>query len=85
MHKRLVGFRDRLKVDLEGGGGWTINGRLTDHEYEIEDEHGRVAEISKNGSGSERPKGSTSRSGKTTGSSSRSRSRWIRSPSSEAS
>jgi len=47
VHKRLVGFRDRLKVDLEGGGEWTIKGRLTDHEYEIKDEHGHVAQISK--------------------------------------
>jgi uncharacterized protein YxjI len=43
----LVGFRDHLKVDLEGGGEFKIKGNLTDHEYEIKGDHGKVAEISK--------------------------------------
>jgi len=47
VHKRLVGFRDRLKVDLEDGGELTVKGKLTDHEYTIKGEHGKVAEISK--------------------------------------
>jgi uncharacterized protein YxjI len=47
VHKRLVGFRDHLKVDLEGGGELKIKGNLTDHEYEIKGDHGKVAQISK--------------------------------------
>lgn len=47
VHKRLVGFRDHLKVDLDGGSEWKITGNLTDHEYTIKGDHGKVAEISK--------------------------------------
>jgi uncharacterized protein YxjI len=47
VHKRLVGIRHRLKVDLAGGDEWTIKGNFTDHEYEIKGAHGEVAEISK--------------------------------------
>jgi uncharacterized protein YxjI len=47
VHKRLVGVRDRLKVDLAGGDEWTIKGNFTDHEYEIKAKHGKIAEISK--------------------------------------
>jgi len=47
VHKRLVGFRDRLKVDLDGGDEYTVKGKLGDHEYTIKGEHGKVAEISK--------------------------------------
>ena len=47
VHKRLVGIRHRLKVDLDGGGEWTIKGNFVDHEYEIKGDHGTVAEISK--------------------------------------
>jgi len=47
VHKRLVGIRNRLKVDLAGGDEWTIKGKFTDHEYEIKGEHGGVATISK--------------------------------------
>lgn len=47
VHKRLVGFRDHLKVDLEDGGELKITGKLTDHEYTIKGDHGKIAEISK--------------------------------------
>jgi len=47
VHRRLVGLRDHLKVDLEGGGEFKIKGNLTDHEYTIKGDHGKVAEISK--------------------------------------
>ncbi len=47
VHKRLVGFRDHLKVDLDGGGEFKITGNLTDHEYTIKGDQGKVAEISK--------------------------------------
>jgi len=47
VHRRLVGLRDHLKVDLEGGGELKIKGNLVDHEYTVKGEHGKVAEISK--------------------------------------
>jgi uncharacterized protein YxjI len=47
VHKRLVGFRDHLKVDLDGGGELKVHGNLVDHEYEIEGHDGKIAEISK--------------------------------------
>jgi len=47
VHKHLIGFRDHIKVDLDGGGELKIKGNLTDHEYEIKGEHGKIAEISK--------------------------------------
>ena len=45
--KRLVGIRDHLKVEVENGDDLKVHGNLTDHEYEIEGSHGRVARISK--------------------------------------
>ncbi|MGZ6544196.1 MAG: LURP-one-related/scramblase family protein [Actinomycetota bacterium] len=47
VHKRIVGLRDHLKVDLEDGGEWKVHGNLVDHEYEIEAHHRKIAEISK--------------------------------------
>ncbi len=47
VHKRIVGFRDHLKVELAGGGEWTVKGKLTDHEYEIKGDNGKIAHISK--------------------------------------
>ena len=47
VHKRLIGIRDHLKVELEDGGEWKVKGNLTDHEYDIKGEHGKIAEISK--------------------------------------
>lgn len=45
--KRLVGLRDHLLVEIEDGDDLKVHGHLTDHEYEIEGPHGRVAKISK--------------------------------------
>jgi uncharacterized protein YxjI len=47
VHKRLIGIRDRLKVDLDDGVEWTIKGNFVNHEYEIKGEHGTIAHISK--------------------------------------
>jgi uncharacterized protein YxjI len=47
VHKRLVGFRDHLKVDIEDGDDMTVHGNLVDHEYEIKGSDGKVAEVSK--------------------------------------
>lgn len=40
-------LRDRWTVDVAGGGQWTIQGNILDHEYHIESGNGKVAEISK--------------------------------------
>jgi uncharacterized protein YxjI len=47
VHRRLVGLRDHLKVEIEDGHDMKVHGNLVDHEYKIEGEHGKVAEISK--------------------------------------
>ena len=47
VHRRLVGLRDHLKVEIENGHDMKVHGNLVDHEYEIEAHHGKVAEISK--------------------------------------
>jgi uncharacterized protein YxjI len=47
VHRRIVGLRDHLKVDLDGGDEWKVHGNLVDHEYEIEADHRKIAEISK--------------------------------------
>jgi uncharacterized protein YxjI len=47
VHHRLVGLRDHLKVEIENGHDMKVHGNLVDHEYEIEGEHGKVAEVSK--------------------------------------
>jgi uncharacterized protein YxjI len=47
VHHRIVGLRDHLKVEIENGHDMKVHGNLVDHEYEIEGEHGKVAEISK--------------------------------------
>jgi uncharacterized protein YxjI len=46
VHRRLVGLRDHLKVEIEGGEDLKVHGNLVDHEYEIEN-GGRVAKVSK--------------------------------------
>lgn len=40
-------MRERLTVDLAGGGQMTAQGNLTDHEFEIESGGSKVAEVSK--------------------------------------
>jgi uncharacterized protein YxjI len=47
VHRRIVGLRDHLKVEIEDGHDMKVHGNLVDHEYEIEGEHGKVAEVSK--------------------------------------
>ena len=47
IHRRLVGLRDHLKVDVEDGHDMKVHGNLVAHEYKIEGEHGKVAEVSK--------------------------------------
>ncbi len=40
-------FRDRFSIDLEGGGELSAKGNVVDHEFEIERDGDKVAEISK--------------------------------------
>jgi len=40
-------FRDRFSIELEGGGELSTKGNIVDHEYEIERDGNKVAEISK--------------------------------------
>jgi uncharacterized protein YxjI len=47
VHHRLVGLRDHLKVEIEDGHDMKTHGNLVDHEYEIEGEHGKIAQVSK--------------------------------------
>lgn len=48
VHKALVSpLRERWKVDLPGGDDWKVQGSIADHEYEIEADGRKVAEVSK--------------------------------------
>jgi uncharacterized protein YxjI len=47
VHKRVVGLRDHLKVEIEDGHDMKVHGNLVDHEYQIDGHDGKVAEISK--------------------------------------
>ncbi len=40
-------LRERYTVELAAGGEWEVQGHITDHEYEISDSAGRIAEIGK--------------------------------------
>lgn len=45
--KAMVGIRDRFHVDVEHGKDLKVHGNIVDHEYEIERDGHKVAEISK--------------------------------------
>ena len=46
--KRLIGIRDRFHVEVDGGGeDLVVKGNFVDHEYEIERDGKRIAEVSK--------------------------------------
>lgn len=48
VHKALVSpLRERWKVDLPGGDEWKVQGSIADHEYEIEADGCKIAEVSK--------------------------------------
>ena len=48
VHKALISpLRERWKVDLAGDREWKVQGNVVDHEYEIEDDDHKIAEISK--------------------------------------
>lgn len=45
--KALVGIRDRFHVEVEDGDDLKVHGNIVDHEYEIERDGDKIAEISK--------------------------------------
>jgi uncharacterized protein YxjI len=45
--KALIGFRDRFHVEVEGGEELKVHGNIVDHEYEIERDGDKIAEVSK--------------------------------------
>ena len=45
--KALVGIRDRYHVEVEDGEDLKVHGNIVDHEYEIERDGDKIAEISK--------------------------------------
>jgi uncharacterized protein YxjI len=48
VRKKLISpFRDRFTVELADGQEWAVKGNILDKEYEIEDERGPLAEISR--------------------------------------
>ena len=47
VRKALVGIRDRVSIDLAGGGELHVKGNLVDHEYEIDRDGRAVARVSK--------------------------------------
>lgn len=48
VHKALISpLRDRWKVDRTHGDDWTVQGSIADHEYDIEADGRKIAEVSK--------------------------------------
>src|SRR4051812_39651845 len=47
VHKALVGFRARFKIEVEDGEDLRAHGNILDHEYEIERDGDTVASVSK--------------------------------------
>ena len=47
VHKRLVGIRDHYVIEVEGGEDLKAHGNIVDHEYEIERDGEKIAEVSK--------------------------------------
>jgi uncharacterized protein YxjI len=45
--KALVGIRDRFHVEVDGGEDLKVKGNIVDHEYEIERDGHKIAEVSK--------------------------------------
>ncbi len=43
----ITPLRERFSVDIPGAGGWTAQGNIVDHEYEIEADGRKIAEVSK--------------------------------------
>jgi uncharacterized protein YxjI len=46
VNKALVGFRDRFHVEVDDGPDLKVHGNIVDHEYEIERDGDKIAEVS---------------------------------------
>lgn len=47
VHKKIVSIRDRFHIELDGAPDMEAHGNLVDHEYEIEQDGHKIAEVSK--------------------------------------
>ena len=47
VHKRLIGIRDHYVIDVDDGEDLKAHGNIVDHEYEIESDGEKIAEVSK--------------------------------------
>lgn len=47
VRKKLIGIRERFKVDVDGGSDLEAHGNFVDHEYEIERDGDTIATVSK--------------------------------------
>jgi len=47
VHKRLIGIRDHYVIDIDGGEDLKAHGNIVDHEYDIERDGEKIAEVSK--------------------------------------
>jgi uncharacterized protein YxjI len=47
VHKNLIGIRDRYHVEVDGGQDLKAKGNFVDHEYKVERDGKKVAEVSK--------------------------------------
>jgi uncharacterized protein YxjI len=47
VHKRLIGIRDHYVIEVDGGKDLKAHGNILDHEYEIERDGDKIAEVSK--------------------------------------
>ena len=47
VHKRLIGIRDHYLIEVDGGEQLKAHGNIVDHEYEIERDGDKIAEVSK--------------------------------------
>src|SRR3954468_12394354 len=47
VHKKMVSIRDKFQVDVDGAPDIEAHGNIVDHEYEIEQDGHKIAEVSK--------------------------------------
>ena len=47
VHKRIIGIRDHYVIEVDGGDDLKAHGNIVDHEYEIERDGDKIAEVSK--------------------------------------
>jgi uncharacterized protein YxjI len=47
VRKRLVGIRDHYKIEVADGPSYSAHGNITDHDYDIEKDGDKIANVSK--------------------------------------